>query len=170
MIYAPEYVTRLWLESKGFFVMGPVGVGHNEIDLLAIRLAPDRCSVVEKVHVEVTVSGRPGGPHDGDSLEQFVQRKFVGRRLKGKDEGNVQFEAKRILGEGYERWIVLGRMVGGGKRWPGEAMNCGVRIIGFESVVSEYTKDLKAAPKDEIGRLLDTLHFLDVAKSSVDPS
>jgi hypothetical protein len=162
MMYAPEHVTRLWLESKGFFVMGPVGVGHNEIDLLAMRLAPGGCSVAQKVHVEVTVSGRPGGPDDGTTLRDFVLRKFVGRLLKGSGEGNVESKARAILGEGYERWLVLGKMVGSGDPWIDEASNCGVKVVRFETVVAEYITGLVAAPKDEIGRLLDTLRCLGV--------
>lgn len=97
-----EHVTRLWLESNGFFVMGPLRVGANEIDLLAVRLGADRKSLAQKIHVEVTVSGRPGGSDDGTGVAQYVEPKFGGK---------LSSKVRELLGDDYERWVVLGQVL-----------------------------------------------------------
>ena len=159
-----EHVTKLWLESKGFFVMGPVWVGHNEIDILAVKLNVDKVGVAKKIHVEVTVSGRPGGPDDGTGLMEYALRKFNGRVLKHQSEGNVSSAVKQILGEEYEKWLVVGK---GADHWIADGPRNNVKVIPFSRVVSEFATTVKGAPKDEIGRLLDTLNCLGLLNPSV---
>jgi hypothetical protein len=58
---AAEHVTKLWLQSQGFFVLGALGAGHNEIDILAVRMSKDKSGIADKVQVEVSVSAQPAG-------------------------------------------------------------------------------------------------------------
>jgi hypothetical protein len=72
---AAEHIVKLWLESQNFFVLGPLHAdGNFEVDLLAIKLNAEATGIVQKVHAEVTVSGRPAGPME--SPEQYVQKKL----------------------------------------------------------------------------------------------
>lgn len=95
-------VVKLWLESQGFFVMGPMRVGRCEIDILAIKLSRDKNSITKRVQVEVTVSGRPGGPDDGRGPGGYLMSKF---------RDNTEYKARELRSNDYERWVVIGKML-----------------------------------------------------------
>jgi hypothetical protein len=134
--------------------MEQIEVGNSEIDILAVRLNPPKTGIEKKVHVEITVSGRPGGPPDPSGLKGYINKKF---------NAKVNKRAEELLGPGYEKWVVIGKIAGGREpTWVKGGPACGVEVFSFADIVSEYTKGLTKActPKDDIGKLLDTLRSL----------
>jgi hypothetical protein len=156
---AAEQATKLWLESLGFFVQGPLRVGAQNIHLVGIRLDVARNTVVQKVHVHVSVSGRLGEP-DGNTegLAEYVAKKFIGNSKKGK----IRIKVRELLGDKYERWLVIGKLFSQQCTWVEDGPKLGVRVLPFAQVLAEYTNKLRDAPADEVGRLLDTLKCLGV--------
>jgi len=155
---AAKHITKLWLESLGFFVQGPLRVGVQEIDLLAVRLDVTRNTVVQRVHAQVNVSGRLGGPdHNTGELAEYVAKKFIGNTNKGK----VRIRVRELLGDSYERWVVIGKLFSAQEsRWTEDGPKLGVRVLPFAQIISEYTNKLRDTPADEVGRLLDTFKSL----------
>lgn len=165
MTVAEELVAR-WLGAKGYFVMRSVKYGRKEVDILAIKLASDKKTVDEKAHVEVQVSSRPFGQRYteseyGEQAEGYVKYKF----------GGLSPRVRELLGEGYTRWLVIGKLAGGKNeedakfaRW----RELGVSVFRFDDVVKEYLCSLTTRPTDEVGQLLHTLVAFDMIKTCVE--
>lgn len=146
---ATEKLTSLWLMTRGYFVIERIRVGHNEIDLLAVKPDESREKLAERLHVEVQVSSTPAGAIDPES---YVRKKF--------DEEKVKERVTALLGKNYSRWLVLGRMPKGKEEFEeisSAVTRGGVKVVPFEDVVRGYLEALQYRPAAELG---DLLHLL----------
>lgn len=150
-----EQVTMRWLVSKGYFVMPSVKHGRREIDLLAVKLAEDKRSAAQKVHVEVQVSSNPFGSRRSDEEYEVDADDYA----KGKFE-DVKERVQGLLGNEYDRWLVVGKFPAGDHEeqvWSERIEKRGVRVIRFDEVIREYMPTLTTRPTDEMGQFLHIL-------------
>ncbi len=108
-----EDIVSLCYQCLGCFVIEGMKVGAREIDLLALRLNNDG-SVVERLHIEVSISTRPIGvlrPKAGlasgsdptEAAKGFAYKKFFAPNIRAA----VQ---KAFRSDDYRRVFVYGRL------------------------------------------------------------
>jgi hypothetical protein len=159
MSFAEELTAR-WLMSMGYFVMSNLKEGRHEVDLVGAKLADDKKTVAGRVHVEISVSSSPRRTkrtveEDRAAADDYTQRKFK----------TVDPFLQTLLGGGYERWRVIGKLGGGQAEQPAQeqrSTELGIRVVRFAQVVKEYVSRLRTRPLDDVGGFVHTLAKLDL--------
>ena len=108
-----ENIVAGWLASQGYFVVQDLKVGARELDILAVKVKNGK--IVKARHVEVQCSSEPIGYLGIDrkagkknqveveqSVKEYVKKKY--------DESSVKEKAEYLLGKGYEKYLVYGRL------------------------------------------------------------
>jgi Holliday junction resolvase-like predicted endonuclease len=108
-----ETIVTGWLTSQGYFVIQNLKVGAREIDILAIKVKNGK--TVKGIHVEVQCSSEPVGYLGPDrkagkknrveieqSVKEYIKKKY--------EEPSIREKAESLLGKGYEKQLVYGRL------------------------------------------------------------
>ena len=161
-----EQVTMGWLVSKGYFVMPSVKHGRNEMDLLGVKLADDKRAAAQKIHVEVQVSSAPLGSHLSEREYENEADKYAKKKFEDAKEW-----VQGVLGDKYERWLVVGKFGGGDREervWNDRMAEKGVTVIRFDKVIREYVATLTTRPVgDEMGQILHILEAFGLLQSGL---
>ncbi len=157
---AAEEIVKYWYQSKGYFVMESVRLPRGrEIDLLAIRLADDNKTVIDKLHIEVQVSNNfTNFKLTAQNIaEQYHLKKFL----------LVQEAVRKIIGENYRMIEVRGKMAFGKADIRSEYMalrkKSGVEIIPFEEILKEILESLP--PNIQSNPVMQALQYLKYQES-----
>jgi len=150
-----EEIVKFWYESQGYFCIESRSVPHSrgkEIDLLAIRLAEDKKTITEKLHIEIQVSINSVNDKTAEHLaELYNQSKFF----------KVKDYVETILGKDYKMVEVRGKICRNGKNIRDEYIKIrarkGVSVIAFDYIL----KDVKQAllTNSQLNPIIQTLQF-----------
>lgn len=130
---AAEEIVKYWYQSRGYFVMESIRLERGrEIDLLAIKLSPDKKRVLERIHVEIQVSNNSINSRPvKEQAKEYHAKKFLAVR-----KGVVIH-----FGKDYKMVEVRGEMSFGRRGTRSEYIKLrekkGVKVIPFESILQE---------------------------------
>lgn len=142
-VEASEELVMAWLNQKGFFTLNNYRVGNKEIDLLALNPINN-----DKIHVEISVSVNPVGPHFGGakigqapSLDQRVE-KYVEKKFRG-TKGRTMRRVEEIFGtKNYRKMLIIGLLnpkYDQPNRFKREFAKHNVEVINFSEVMKGLT-------------------------------
>ena len=160
MALLDEQLVEEWLHRQNFFTIRGVKCGVDEIDLLAIRPAPEG---LECWHVEVQVSYRPIGYIGGDTnarrrtpdelragVTQWVEKKFTNpRKIKRRDE---------ILDGGKWRHFLVHAVLKDDAELP-IMQALGVELIPYKQVLNDLCNDSKSKSSSVASGIIEMLNY-----------
>lgn len=161
MALLDEQLVEEWLNRQKFFTMRGLKCGVDEIDLLALRHAPDG---MECWHVEVQISYRPVGYIGGDTnarrrntvelragVEQWVKKKFTtAKKVQRRNE---------VLPDARWRFILVHAAL----KDPMELsimQELGIQVIPHRRVLAELCEDKNGKSSSAASSIVEMLNYL----------